>query len=497
MRRLGEILPGLAAYLTLLGLIFFSWQKPSAVAIFIIFFDLYWLLKSFYLLFHLYPSFVRLKANLKINWQERLKKEFPHQWQKIYHLVILPFYREEEEIIRQSLKSLSEINYPLDKLIVVLASEKRAGETAQKIAQKLKKEWGDFFLEFKITVHPDNLENELPGKGSNETWAAKKIKSDFIDPQKIPYENILVSVFDIDTRVAKDYFGILTYYFLNNKDSQRASFQPIPLFINNLEKAPAFSRLVAFTSTFWQLMQHSRPERLITFSSHSMPFKALVEVGFWETNIVSEDSRIFFQCLNHYNGYWRVIPLTYPVYMDAVASSSFWLSSINLYKQQRRWAWGVENFSFLLKNLLTNRAIPFFKKLFWLFTTFSGFYSWATSSLIIFLFGWLPIILGGREFGVSLLSYHLPRLTAWLLNISSVGIVSCAILALLILPPHLPGFKKYHYFLYFFQWLLMPLTFIIFGSLPALESLTRLMLGGKFKLDFWVTPKFRLKKDET
>jgi len=72
MARLGEILPGLMVWLTLLGLIFLSWQWPSGVAIFIIFFDLYWLLKSFYLLLHLYPSFIKLKANLKINWLEKL-----------------------------------------------------------------------------------------------------------------------------------------------------------------------------------------------------------------------------------------------------------------------------------------------------------------------------------------------------------------------------------------------------------------------------------------
>jgi len=493
MARLGEILPGLMVWLTLLGLIFLSWQWPSGVAIFIIFFDLYWLLKSFYLLLHLYPSFTKLKANLKINWLEKLTKELPNKWQKIYHLVILPMYKENYEIVHTSLKSLAQANYPKDKFIIVLATEETAGPTAQEAAEKIKKEFGQIFFSFLITVHPANKEGEMPGKGSNETWAIKKIKRDFIDVKKIPYENILTSVFDIDTRVGKNYFGILTYTFFTTRNAQHSSFQPIPLFTNNLRQAPIFSRLVAFTSTFWQMMQHSRPERLITFSSHSMPFKALTEIGFWPTNIVSEDSRIFFQCLNYYNGDWRVTPVTYPVYMDAVASNRFWQSLANLYKQQRRWAWGAENFSFLLKNLIPNKQVKLSQKISWSFMLLAGFCSWAVSSLIIFLFGWLPIILGRGDFQTSILSYHLPRITGWLLNISIVGIISSAFLSLLILPPKLPWLKKYHYPFYFLQWLLMPLTFIIFGSLPALEALTRLMLNGKLKLGFWTTPKLKEK----
>ena len=39
--------------------------------------------------------------------------------------------------------------------------------------------------------------------------------------------------------------------------------------------------------------------------------------------------------------------------------------------------------------------------------------------------------------------------------------------------------------------MLMPLTLIIFGAFPGLEAQTRLMLGGRFRLGFWVTPKGR------
>jgi len=505
-----EAVPGVLAWLTIILMFALSWIAPMAVAIFIILFDVYWLFKTLYLSFHLRHTFSKMRKNLKIDWLRELQQSANRKaksendsrlalrdWQNIYHLVILPMYKEPYEIIRESFQSLSKINYPKDKLIIVLSAEERAGEQTQEILKKIENEFRDKFFKFLATTHPANLADELPGKGSNQTWAAKKAKTKIIDPFNIKYENILVSVFDADTQVLQDYFSRLTYVFLTCPHPQNSSFQPIPLFINNIFQAPALARVIALSSTFWHMIQQSRPERQTTFSSHSMPFKAAVEIGFWDKNVVSEDSRIFWQCYLHYNADWRVEPLFYPVSMDANVAPSFWQTMVNQYKQQRRWGWGCENIPYFLDGFMKNKIIPLRKKIYWSFVVIESFHSWATNALIIFLLGWLPLFLGGTQFNLTLLSYNLPQITRGIMTLSMFGIITSAVLSIILLPPKPKWFKKRHYILYFFQWILMPLTLIVFGAFPGLDAQTRLMLGGKFRLGFWFTPKHRIKSQTT
>lgn len=490
-----EILPAVLSWLTLIGAILISWLLPIFAAFFIIIFDIYWFLKTIYLSLHLRTAFKKMRKNMKINWLKELtnnQQSTTYNWQKIYHLILLPFYNEPEEIIRASIKSLANANYPKEKIIVVLAAEEKAGTQAKEIAEKIKNEYENKFFKFLITVHPQNIAGEIPGKGANIAYAGKRAKKEIIDALKINYENVLVSAFDIDTVIYPDYFSRLTYVFLNTPNNQNFSYQPVPFYTNNIWQSPAVARVVAFSATFWHTIQQERMERLTTFSSHSMTLQALIDVDFWQTNMVSEDSRIFWQCLLRRNGNYGTIPLYYPIKMDANAAPKFWQTVRNLYKQQRRWAWGCENIPYILFGFQKNKKIPFRKKWHYTWIYIEGFWSWSTNTLIIFMLGWLPIILGGEAFRQTLLAYNLPQITKWLMTLSTVGIITSAYLTIVILPPKPIKYGKHKYLEMILQWPLLLITMIIFGAFPALEAQTRLALGGKFRLNFWVTPKNKL-----
>ena len=481
-----EMLPGILTWSTLLGVIFFSYAWPVGVAIFIILFDLYWLIKTFYFSLHLRANWKHLLKNINTDWEERMKNL---KWDHLWQLVILPVYKEPTDLLSETFEAMLLTKWPKEKMIIVLAMEERAGEDARRVSEEIRKRYEKKFGKFLITFHPDGLEGEIPGKGSNVTWAARRVKEEIIDRELIFYENILTSSFDIDTQVYPQYFLCLAYHFLTAEKPHRSSYQPIPIYNNNIWRAPALSRVVATSGTFWQMMQQERPERLTTFSSHSMSFKMLVEVGFWQRNIVSEDSRIFWNALLFYNSDYKVIPLSYPVFLDANIGKNSFHTAKQVYKQQRRWTWGVENIPYLLFGLYKNKNFPLKKKISYIAFQIEGFWSLATNPILIFILGWLPLFLGGEQFNTMLLSYNLPRITRTLMTIAMLGLIWSAIISSSLLPPRPQDKKCYKWVGMILQWILIPVTIIFFGSIPGVDAQTRLMLGKP--LGFWVTPKGR------
>ncbi len=520
--RFFEIFPAFFSIATLLLLIIFSYFQPVWVAYFMIAFNVYWLLLVLYLAAFLITSYLKLRKGKKINWQERCEKlsaetivNFPEgsdkelikkieknentattlsaagmRWEDVVQVVILPNATESPEIVRTCLRSIINDGFPLDKIIVVLALEERCGELAKEKGRLMQEEFGDSFRNFLVTYHPDGIEGELKGKGSNQAWAAKQTKAQIIDAEGLDSSRILVSVFDIDTILHPGYFFCLTHKFLTVSSPYRSSYQPIPVYHNNIWKASFFSRVAATSNTFWQMMMQVRQESLVTYSSHSMTYRALLDIGFWSTNMVSEDSRIFWNCLMFYNGDYRVEPLYHLVSMDITADQNIKLTAKSLYKQQRRWAWGVESLPYLAFNSIKNwRKIKKGKVLGHIIVQIYGFHSWATSALIIAVVGWMPMLLGGNRFNSTVLSGNLPVISSFLMNLAMIGMILSAVISSLMLPKRPKEYSAWKNVAMLVEWICVPVTIIVFGAIPCLDAQIRL-LRGKY-MGFWITPKIR------
>lgn len=484
--RIFEILPGFLSLSTIIGALFFSWHAPWLASFFIIAFSLYWLCRTLYLSFHLRAGYMTMKQYEKVDWM--LKLSTFNNGTRLYHLVIISSYKEPLEILRNTLLAVVNSDYPKEKIMVVLGMEESAGSEAQEKAMILKKEFQHAFFKFLVTYHPCNLPGEIAGKGSNESFAAE-CASEILREEGIADENVIVTSLDADTMLFPSYVSCLTYHYLASKNPTHTSFQPVALFLNNIWQAPVYSQIFSFSCTFWHTMNQERPEKLITFSSHSMSLKALVEVGFKQRNVVSDDSHIFWQCFLKYDGNYRVQPLYYPMSMDATSAPGVFQTLINIYRQQRRWAYGVAEIPYFLFGFMKNKNIPFSKKLALGFEVIEGHWSWATSSIILFSLGWLPVMLGKGEFSQTLLSHNLPRLTSFMLTIAMAGIAWSVIIALRLLPPRPKSYPLWKVALFFIEWSLFPFAMIFFTALPALDAQIRLMLG-KY-MGFWPTPKFR------
>jgi len=484
--RFLEILPGAVSWMTLIGVVILSLYVPFVAAYFIIAFAVYWVLKTAFLSYHLRHNWKRLRHNLKVDWNSMIER---FEYEHLYQVVILPFYNEGEKVVDATLASIAASKYDKKSIIVVLAAEERAGEEAQKLAEKMREKWTDTFGFFLVSTHPGDIEGELAGKGSNAAWAAEEVRTKVLDPHGIRYNHTLVSIFDIDTVLYPDYFNCLVWHFMTAKRPLKSSFQPVPVFNNNMWEAPALARVVAMSSTFWEMVQQERPERMATFSSHSVSFQALYEIGYWQTNMVSEDSRIYWNLLLANNGEYDVVPLSYPVSMDANVAATFWATMKNIYKQHRRWTYGVENLVYIGYHFLKNKRIPLRKRIQIFLRQAEGYWSLVTNPIMLFILGWAPLFLGGRVFHETVLSYNLPIVVRNLLTFSMFGLIISSIISLTLVPARPDGRSRFAYLVMAVQWVLVPITMIVFSSIPGLDAQTRLMLG-KY-MGFWVTPKHR------
>ncbi|MCG3112932.1 MAG: hypothetical protein MCM46_14030 [Candidatus Manganitrophus sp. SB1] len=538
LQRAFEIVPGLLLWSTFLGLFIFSFFQPVAVAIFIIAYDLYWLIRVTYFSIFMLLAYRRVRMEWGTDWRRRCEKasgEIPAyrreieeemaraesegapkrrlqslrlhlqeierieaekvdvwDWTTIRHLVIFPTYQEGLEILRSSLKALLQADYPNERMIVVLAFEEREGIPAYRKAKALRQEFGSSFGAFLTTFHPDGIPGEARVKGANMAWAARQAKQ-YLDQEKMAYDRVILSAFDADTCVDRQYFGCLTYNYIIQPKRTRRSYQPLPMYHNNIWDAPSFARVVANSTTFWHMVQSIRPDLLITFSSHAMSFQALVEVGYWPVDVISDDSVIFYSCYLYYGGEYETIPLYVPVSMDANLAESYWRTLINQYKQMRRWAWGIEKFPLMMRGFLIDRAIPLRKKIKHVFRMLEGNYSWASAPFVIPVFGSLPLLVGGREFYQTVLAYNFNATTRSILSMALVGVLLSVFLCHALLPPRPARYGRWRTASMTLQWALVPFSYIFLVGLPAVDAQTRLMLGRY--LTFWVTDKKRKEGD--
>lgn len=513
LQRFFEILPGATSWCLLIGVSLLSFWRPVLAAIVIIVFDFYWLLRLFYLTIFLAISYALFHAEKETDWMgqcleldrrsvkalsNRLRRREIRRlieakvpippFESIRHLVILPVSRERQEVMEPALRGLCHQTFPTQRILMVVALEDRAQEPVKEEARLLAERYKKHFLDFLLITHPDGLPGEARVKGANITYAARAAAV-YLKEKQIPFEHVIASCFDADTVVDPQYFACLAYHFMACPDRARASFQPIPLYHNNIWEAPSFARVLETGSSFFLLIEATNPEKLVTFSSHSLSFQALVETGYWPVDMISDDSAIFWKAFIHFDGDYRVVPMYVTVSMDVVTGKTWWRTIRNIYRQKRRWAWGVENFPLVARAFLSSEKISRRDKVRHLFKLFESHVAWATWAFLLTFIGWIPALFAGREFSNSVLYYSSARITGIIFNLSLLSFFISIFLSWQLLPE----VKTRHSFLkklsYICEWVLVPFIATFLSAMPALDAQTRFALGKPLR--FQITEKSR------
>lgn len=528
-QRLLEIFPGTLSWTFIAMPIILSIFRPVWVAYFIIAFDLFWLIKSFRLAINLVRGYNRLHNAQLVDWNGELKglndipkriselqavyKSLPRtstkrpyveqqlaQWKdleerqatildpdEIYNAVIIATYNESMEILEPSVKALTEAEYDLNKLILFIAYEERGGKEVEQTVQTLVKKYGSKFKYATAIMHPDGIKGEVKGggKGPNITWAGRELTK-YIESQEIDPNNVIVTTLDSDHRPNSQYFSQLTFTFATDVNRLRRSYQPIAMFLNNIWDAPAPMRLIATSNSFWLLMESMRPNRMRNFAAHAQGLGALIETDYWSITTIVEDGHQYWRSYFAFDGDHKVVPLYTPVYQDAVLADTYLRTFKVQYLQLRRWAWGVTDIPYVIKESIRNKRAPLGDKLVQLGRLIEGHFSWATAPLIVTFVAWLPLYLNS-DFSDNILAHQLPIITSRIMTVALIGLFITIVLSLISLPPRPARYKRRRHVGMLLQWVLVPFTSIIFSAAAALDSQTRLMFG-KY-LEFFVTEK--------
>lgn len=409
--------------------------------------------------------------------------------EKVYHCIIMAVYNESVEVVGPAVQAVIDSDYDLSKVIFVLAYEERGGEKARATVAAIEKRFKGKFGEYKAYCHPDGVVGEVKGKGPNITYAGRKILK-YIEKKGIPTKDVVVTTIDCDNRLHKQYLSRLTFAFCASPNRHHMSFQPLTLFFNNLWDVPAPMRVIATGNSFWVMVESVRKGKLRNFASHAQPLNALVDTDFWSLTSPVEDGHQFYRSFFTFNGDYMVEPLFVPIYQDAVLASKYHHTFIAQFKQLQRWAYGISDFPYVIKNSVTNTDVPLSSKLLQLGRLLEGHISWATAPLILTFAAWAPLYLN-ISFNKQAIAHQLPIVASNILTLATIGLIVTIWISFIMMPKRPAHVKRYKIFFMIIQWALVPVTAIVFGAFAAISAQTKLMLGRPL---VWIVTEKAVKK---
>ncbi|MBI2621123.1 MAG: glycosyltransferase family 2 protein [Candidatus Levybacteria bacterium] len=474
-------LPGFVSWTLILFPVWGSLFIPYAVAYFVLFFDIYWFYRSFSLVITAHLGSKKIKEAESKNWLEIAKSN--KGIGKVNHIVIIPNFKETEEKLRRIIGTIAAQTFPLRQIFVVLAMEKRE-ESAQKKANIIQKEFADTFGGIFVTFHPDTP-GEVKGKSSNESFAAREVDKILIDSAVIDVNYATITTADADSMFDRQYFSYLSHSFLKDPKRYNRFWQAANVDHNNFWSVPAATRIFSFFSSLWRIGLLVQGDRLIPNSTYSLSFLLLKRIGYWDTDVIPEDYRVFFKAFFAMKGNISASPIFLKTSMDSPLSSTYIKSLKNKYSQIRRWSYGASDDSLFIKWWLTIPGVPFVRKTKILFHVLLDHFLWPVNWFILTIAA-NTITLINPVFARTTIGYNLPVLARLILASTLIALIIMVIIDYRNRPKHLSK-SRLREVLFPLEFILMPIAGFFFNSLPAIISHTQIMLGRK--MEYKVTEK--------
>lgn len=482
-QRALEILPGFVSWSLILFPFWGSLLIPTVVSYYVLAFSVYWLYRSATMAVLSLLAHYRIKASQRNDWLKDAHS-LAH-FKDVHHVIIVPTYKEPQTTLERTLEGLLLQTFPHERLHVMLSFEEREGPDAVEKAKNLKAKFGHQFGDLWTTHHPD-IEGEVKGKSSNTAWGAKEAKKALDKRGDVDLDYVTISSEDADVIFDPQYFAALSYEFLTSPKRYNRIWQGSIRFYNNIWKVPAPIRVLASIFSVTQMYILMRRDRLVNFSSYSTSLRLVHQIGYWDTDVIPEDYRLFFKAYFALEGDLEVDPIFLPINADAAESHGWWSSMVNQYEQVKRWAWGVSDDAYIIRNFILAENIPFMDRLIRTLKTVEDHFLWPVNWFAITIGALLPPLLN-EDFGRTIIGKTLPQVSSTILTLSLVSLVAIIFIDWQARPPKPEGYSWFRRILQPVEFLLLPVIGLFFSALPGIDAHTRLMLG-KY-IEYKVTEK--------
>jgi hypothetical protein len=407
-------------------------------------------------------------------------------WHDVFHVIIIPNYQEELGILRQTLDRLAMQPNARTHLIVVLAMEAAEANAGEKAAV-LQQEYTQCFLRLFATLHPRGLSGELQVKSANQTWALRSIKRNLIEELELSLDQIVVTTSDADSLLHPKYLEALTYHFATSPKRHLYIWQAPIRYHNNVWGIHPVMGLLHAYSAAWELAYLTAPWwRALPYSTYSLSMRLIDDVGYWDTDVIADESHMFIKCFFRREGNVDLEPIYLPFSAYAVTGANFLEAARNRYQQTKRHAWGVKEMGYTMAQMIERPEVSFQRGLALLLRV--------GHDNIMISAGWIIITFGAQ---LPLLLYPGLLQNAWsypqfiLLQIS-FAIITVTGFVFWMIDMHTRPKRPYRWTLR--EFLLTILSFpllavvtVLLVAIPAMEAQTRLLLG--IPIRFKVTRK--------
>ena len=485
-QRVLEIIPGLFSWFLILFPFWGSLVVPELVAIYVIAFAVFWLWKSLVMAVGAIMAHFRIKAATANDWIADLNREFPDgSWKEIQHAIVIPTYKEPVTTLERTLAGLAQQSVPLKNLHLILAFEKREGKAASEKYAYLQKKFGKTFGTLMASYHPD-IPGEVKGKSSNTSWGGQALKKELVDKQGLDIRKITITCEDADVIFHKHYFANLTFSFLTIDHPYNHSWQGAVVFYNNVWQVPALIRVVGVASSVQQMYILTRKDRLVNFSTYSTSLLHVDEIGYWDTDVVPEDYHMFFKSYFAKSGQFAAEPIFLPIYADMPESPTKWGTIKNQYEQLKRWAWGVSDDSYVIRQFFLHDEIPFWQRFMRIIKVLQDHMLWPVNWFAITISAIIPPLLNDT-FNRTTLGKTLPQVCSALLTMALVSLLVIIVVDAMNRPKRPENSSFLSYIVQPLEFILSPLVGFLFSALPGIDAHTRLIVGKK--LEYKVTEK--------